>query len=150
MGSRGSSKKAIWEAAGRVRNRWRHRRANRRDNVSARDSLRKESYGADESLWDHVYHPKRLVVVQECISVTGTIYHRKKEADGDDHIQLRLDDKYTVLLNTRNKTAQKECLVLEPVCQHAVTQPDAKAACQDFHSGVKVPKKGSHVKATGA
>jgi hypothetical protein len=106
--------------------------------------------GCDATLWDHVYHPKRLVVVQKCISVTGTIYHAKKEADGDDHIQLKLDDQYAGLLNDRNNVGQKGCLVLEPICQNAVTQTDAIEACRDFHSDVEVPKKGSHVRVLGS
>ncbi|MHB8486070.1 MAG: SH3 domain-containing protein [Candidatus Acidiferrales bacterium] len=27
----------------------------------------------DDSLWDHVYNPQRLIVKQKCIAVTGTI-----------------------------------------------------------------------------
>jgi hypothetical protein len=106
--------------------------------------------GCDASLWDHVYHPKRLVVVQKCVSVAGTIYHTKKEADGDDHIQLKLDGEYAALLNDKNKSGQKGNLVLEPICQNAVTQADAVEACRDFHSDVEVPKKGTHVKVLGS
>ncbi len=105
--------------------------------------------GCDPTLWDHVYHPQRLLVVEKCISVTGTIFHVKKEADGDDHIQLKLDTEYEKLLNDRNKAAQADCLVIEPICEHAVTQPDAKAACQDFHSTLEIPAKGAHVKVLG-
>jgi len=46
--------------------------------------------GCDVSLKTHVYKPARLQVIQECIEVTGTIHHTKKEADGDDHIQLKV------------------------------------------------------------
>src|SRR5260370_29940116 len=44
--------------------------------------------GCDPLLWKHVYNLQRLHMVENCISVTGTIHHVKKEADGDDHIQL--------------------------------------------------------------
>ena len=47
--------------------------------------------GCDTSLWKHVYRPARLVVVEKCITVTGTIDHIKREADGDDHIQVKVD-----------------------------------------------------------
>ncbi len=106
--------------------------------------------GCDDSLWDHVYHPQRLVKIQKCIAVTGTIHHVKKEADGDDHIQLTLDDQFAGLLNDRNKAGQAGCLILEPVCQNAVTQADAIEPCRDFHSDVDVPKKGQHVHVLGS
>src|SRR5712692_1968056 len=55
--------------------------------------------GCDATLWDHVYHPQRLKVVEKCLSVTGTIHHVKGEADGDDHIQLELDSEFSGLLD---------------------------------------------------
>lgn len=106
--------------------------------------------GCDDSLWEHVYHPQRLKVVEKCISVTGTIHHVKKEADGDDHIQVRLDPEFRHLLNARNKAAQADALVVEPICQNPVTQADAQEACRDFHSTVEVPPKGSHVRVLGS
>lgn len=108
-----------------------------------------QATGCDDSLWTHVYHPQRLKVIEKCISVTGTIHHIKKEADGDDHIQLTLDPKYASLLNDRNKTAQAGCLILEPICENPVTQTDAIPACRDFHSSVAVASKGAHVRVLG-
>jgi hypothetical protein len=106
--------------------------------------------GCDPLSWEHVYHLQRLQVVEKCISVTGTIHHVKKEADGDDHIQLTLDSEFAGLLNDRNKTAQANSLVVEPVCQGTVTQADAQAACRDFHSTVQVPTQGTHVRVLGS
>lgn len=106
--------------------------------------------GCDDSLRAHVYHPQRLKVVEKCISVTGIIHHIKKEADGDDHIQVRLDPEFANLLNARNKAAQAASLVVEPICQNPVTQADAQTACRDFHSSVEVPPKGSHVRVLGS
>jgi len=105
--------------------------------------------GCDESLWAHVYHPARLLVVARCIEVTGTIHHLKKESDGDDHIQLKVDSQFDNLLNSRNRTAQAGCLIVEPICENAVTQPDAISACKDFHATVNVGAQG-HVKVLGA
>jgi hypothetical protein len=106
--------------------------------------------GCDDTLWKHVYHPARLKVVEKCIEVTGTIFHIKKEADGDDHIQVKVDPPFDKLLNDRNKTAQAGSLVVEPVCEGPVTQADAMAACRDFHSPVRLPKDGMQVKILGA
>lgn len=106
--------------------------------------------GCDASLWQHVYHWARLHVVEKCIVVTGTIRHTKKENDGDDHIQLALDPEFSALLNARNKSAQHESLVIEPVCQGPVSQPDAVAACRDFHSPVTIPTHGDKVRVVGS
>ena len=106
--------------------------------------------GCDAELWNHVYHKPRLVVVEKCIAVTGTIHHVKPEKDGDDHIQLTVDPEFEKLLNDRNRTAQAASLVVEPVCQGRDTQLDAEAACRDFHSPVDVPAKGTRVKIVGS
>ncbi len=107
--------------------------------------------GCDASLWEHVYHKQRLVVVERCVSVTGVIKHKKSEADGDEHIQLLLDPGDDALLNDRNLSKQHGALVVEPVCQRAVTQPDAVEACRDFHSDVDIPmQKKARVTVLGA
>jgi len=106
--------------------------------------------GCDDSVWEHVYHPQRLKVVEKCIAVTGTIHHVKREADGDDHIQLKLDSEFSGLLNDKNSGVQAGCLVVEPVCQGPVTQADAQAACRDFHSAVEIFPKGKHVRVLGS
>jgi hypothetical protein len=106
--------------------------------------------GCDASLWQHVYHKARLHVVEKCIEVTGTIHHTKPEAEGDDHTQLALDSPFVGLLNDRNKSAQANSLVIEPVCQGPVTQPDAVTACRDFHSPVSIPAHGDKVKVVGS
>jgi hypothetical protein len=36
----------------------------------------------NETLWDHVYNPTRLQIVERCKTVTGTIDSIKDEADG--------------------------------------------------------------------
>ncbi len=107
--------------------------------------------GCDDSLWSHVYHQQRLTRIQQCIEVTGTIHHTKKENDGDDHIQLKVDPQFSNLLNAKNTSVQAGCLVLEPICMGPVTQPDAVKPCKDFHSPVKgVPQDGSKVKVLGS
>jgi hypothetical protein len=41
-------------------------------------------------------------------------------------------------------------LIVEPVCEGPVTQPDAIAAYKDFHSPVRIPPDGQHVKILGS
>lgn len=108
------------------------------------------SANCDQSLWDHVYHPWRLQVNDPCMTVTGTIQSIRTEKDGDLHIRLKLDPEFTNLLNDANLAGQFGNLVVEPVCQGNVTQPDAVAACQNFHQDINVPSVGTHVTVTGS
>jgi len=105
--------------------------------------------GCNDALLKHVYHPTRLQMIQPCIEITGTILHIKAEADGDDHIQLRLDPQFENLLDSYNQSEQDNTLVLEPICQGLVTQADAISACRDFHSPVTVPAEGTKVRVLG-
>src|SRR2546428_4700266 len=46
----------------------------------------------------YVYRPARLQVVEPCVRVVGTIVSSSTEADGDVHLQIRLDPPYQGLL----------------------------------------------------
>jgi hypothetical protein len=100
--------------------------------------------------WDHVYHPDRLDVKEQCKVVTGVIDEVRSEKDGDYHIRLRLDPGQGDLLNAKNEEVQGGDLVVEPICEHKVTQADAVASCENFAGGVKKPKKGQHVRVAGS
>ena len=114
----------------------------------------------DDSLWDHVYNPQRLIVNQKCVAVTGTIVDAtngkrsdgvRHEADGDTHGWLKLDSQFEKLLNAGNLSAEGGNLVFEVVCKFHVTQADAIAACpQTYHSSVQIPPIGSHVRIVGS
>ena len=83
----------------------------------------------DQSLWEYVYNPGRLQVLNPCISVTGTVEQIRKEADGDLHILFRLDQQFKSLLNEKNISKQHGDLILEPICQGKVRQADAAEPC---------------------
>lgn len=113
----------------------------------------------DDGLWQHVYagrfqSPKdRLRVIQPCITVTGTIASASKETDGDFHVRLAVDPQFRNLLNARNISGQHGHLVLEPVCENAVTQPDTirERVCEGFSQDVFTRDMiGRHVAVTGA
>jgi hypothetical protein len=116
----------------------------------------------DHSLWSHVYagDPRRfsrpqdrLQVIQDCVSVTGTIQSARPEADGDFHIRLRLDTQYRSMLNAKNRSGQKGALVVEPICMNPVKQKDTRAehVCDGFSQQVYTPDMlGAHVRVTGA
>jgi hypothetical protein len=119
-------------------------------NAPAKPADATSAAGCDASLWQHVYHPSRLTILDNCKTVAGTISVIRQEADGDYHILLTLDQPYASLVNATNKSAQHGDLVLEPVCENPVTQSDATAACAGYRSPVHVPAVGTHVYVTGA
>lgn len=104
----------------------------------------------DQTLWNHVYNPARLQIVDQCKTVSGTIDSIGVEPDGDFHIKLRVDPQFASIINSANINGQFGDLVLEPICQNPVTQPDAMAACANFHQGINIPGVGTHVTVTGS
>jgi hypothetical protein len=114
--------------------------------------------GCDPNLWSHVYHPQRLIVKHQCISVTGTLVDAtagkrpdgvRHEPDGDTHGWLKVDPEFENLLNAGNKSEEGGNLVFEIVCKFPVTQPDAKAACKGYKDQIAIPTVGSHVRIVG-
>jgi hypothetical protein len=93
------------------------------------ESPQSTSVKCDQSLWEFVYNPGRLQILDPCISVTGTVEEIRKEADGDVHILFRLDQLFESLLNEKNIARQYGDLVLEPICQGKVRQADAAEPC---------------------
>jgi hypothetical protein len=114
--------------------------------------------GCGDGLWQHVYHPSRLLVMTECVTVTGTVVDAtngrnsdgvRHEPDGDTHGWLRLDPLFANLLNNGNMSAEGGNLVFEIVCHYHVTQADAKPSCSAFNDQTAIPPIGSHVQMSG-
>jgi hypothetical protein len=117
--------------------------------------------GCGDGLWAHVYHPSRLLVKQDCVTVTGTIvdatanqsHHQadgvRHERDGDTHGWLQVDSQFASLINAGNTSDESGNLVFEIVCHYNVTQADAKSACAGFADHTTIPPVGSHVAITG-
>jgi hypothetical protein len=99
-------------------------------------------------IWKRVYDSQRIEVIEDEISVVGTIYDIKKSFDGDIHIMLKLDTLFhddTVYLGKRNFTKQNGCLVVEIVCGHRTIFP----ICFNYKNSIIIPKKGDKVLITG-
>jgi len=117
--------------------------------------------GCGDGLWEHVYHPNRLLVKQDCVTVTGVIVDAtaeqkhprqdgvRKEADGDTHGWLRVDPEFANLINDGNKSDEGGNLVFEFVCHSTPSQADAKPVCRDYKDETKLPPVGTHVAITG-
>jgi len=104
----------------------------------------------DQTLWQDVYHPARLQVLDPCISVTGSVEEVRKEADGDKHILFRLDQQFESLLNEKNVSRQHGDLVLEPICQGKVRQADAEEPCSRYNGPYFEPQIGQRYLVSGA
>jgi len=104
----------------------------------------------NQDLWQYVYNPGRLQVLNPCISVTGTVEEVRKEADGDVHILFRLDQQFAALLNEKNITRQYGDLVLEPICQGKVRQADAAEPCSQYNGPYFEPVVGQRYLVWGA
>ncbi len=71
-----------------------------------------EMVGCGDGLWQHVYHPSRLIVKQDCVTITGKIvdatapHHHadgmRHEADGDTHGWLQVDPQFAAAINAGN------------------------------------------------
>ena len=106
--------------------------------------------GCDPHMWDRVYSPGRLRVINRCIAATGVIAESNADEDGDQHMLLKLDPGQDQLLNKRNRKKKEGALVTEIVCVNPTTQKKPKKACAGYKNSVPVPAVGSHVKITGS
>ncbi len=117
----------------------------------------------DPTLWSHVYNPTRLIVKQQCLTVTGTIVDATKdqsthepdgvrhEDDADTHGWLKVDPQFGDLLNPGNINNEGGNLVFEIVCMYdPPKQLDAQPACAEYASPFKIPPVGSHVQIVGS
>ena len=104
----------------------------------------------DQTLWQYIYHPARLQVLDQCTSVTGTVEEVRKEADGDVHILFRLDQQFESLLNDKNISRQHGDLILEPICQGKVRQADAEEPCSRYKGPYFEPQIGQRYLVSGA
>ena len=117
--------------------------------------------GCGDELWQHVYHPSRLLVQHDCVSITGVImdatahqaHHQpdgvRHEPDGDTHGWLKVDPPFANLINAGNASDEDGNLVFEIVCHYPVTQPDAVTSCVGFIDTTRIPPVGTHVAIRG-
>ena len=102
-----------------------------------------------DSISSHVYNPSRLTVVQSCITASGTVENVFEEADGDYHVRLALDARFSNFTNSANDQYQYGGLVVEIICALPVTQPDAVSACQNYTNTITIPNINDHNTFTG-
>jgi hypothetical protein len=119
-------------------------------NANVTASARPAANDCNPALWDHVYDPERLEVIDKCKVVTGVIEEQDQNEDGDTHMLLKLDAGQEGLVNKRNLKKKSGDLVVEVVCANAVSDKKAKEACTNYSNAIPLPKVGDHVTVTGS
>ena len=104
----------------------------------------------DKKLWNFVWEPKRLHVLDKCKTVTGLIVERNADPDGDEHMLLKLDTGQESLLVKKNYSRKDGNLVIEAICINHITRKAAKGICRGYVNNVQLPRVGDHVKVTGS
>jgi len=110
----------------------------------------KSGNNCDKKLWNFVWEPKRLQVLDKCKTVSGVIVEKNADPDGDEHMLLKLDNGQEKLLNKKNYTKKDGNLVIEAVCINHITRKIAKGICKGYVNQVQLPHVGDHVKVTGS
>jgi hypothetical protein len=108
------------------------------------------SIDCDTSLWQYVYNPARLQVIEKCKTVTGIIEESNADEDGDQHMLLKLDKGQKHLLKEKNKKKKGGDLVIEAVCVNKVLLKKVGSTCEGYINRITLPRVGSHVKVTGS
>src|SRR5205814_7588768 len=97
--------------------------------------------GCGDSLWQHVYHPSRLLVQQDCVTVTGVIvdatagqaHHEpdgvRHEPVGDTHGWLQVDSQFAGLINPGNRSDEGQSRVRDRVPLHRHAERCAARLC---------------------
>ncbi len=97
----------------------------------------------------HVYNSSRLVVLDPCKTVSGTVVRIIKETDGDIHIRFKVDPQYEDIINQANVDKEGGNLVVEIVCAFEVTRADAMEVCSGYENKIPVPVVNDHIAITG-
>ena len=106
--------------------------------------------GECENNWWHcVYLPKRLVILESCVTVRGIVVDARYVLDGDAILYLRLDPEYAHFSNQKNyEQFGNDILELEIVCRHPVFR-FLVFRCWTCGNKILVPRVGDHIEADG-
>lgn len=110
--------------------------------------VQQSASACDASLWDHVYDPGRLQVIDACRIVTGTLMTHHSNEDGDIDMQVALDPPFEQMINESNRSKLQGWLQVEAVCRAPGNR--VPQACAGFTGTVLVPADGARVRITGS
>lgn len=99
----------------------------------------------------HLYKPERLTGEKKCTTIKGMVREVKELPDGGYRVLIKLDPgQPTAMLNDKNISLQKGCMVVEIICAHRpITNPEAVKSCGSYENKIKVPALNDHLQITG-
>ena len=137
--------------AGCSEHRSREARASENQSLAAVVTGQSQNPACDAALWQHVYKPERLQVLDACKTVTGVVQDVEPDEDGDMHAVLLLDPGQENLVNKRNKKKKSSGLVIEIVCSVQPKSPkSAIKACAGYQASLAMPSAGTHARVSGS
>jgi len=90
-----------------------------------------------------VHHPKRLTIIEPSKRISGIVMGVTGAADGDYHINLRIQD--TSLLFANNIKKEGGCLVVEIIC----AKKSIFRICKDHTNLIPIPSIGDSIEVVG-
>jgi hypothetical protein len=114
------------------------------------------SKGCNSSLWNFIANPPgRFKILNQCVTVTGTVISINPQPDGDTDFPLALDPVYKNIVTKANfNPVMKGGIWSEMICQHPETsyevEPFKRGECNGFNGPFfNVPQVGQHILVTG-
>ena len=97
------------------------------------------SNGCNSSLWNFIANPPgRFKIINQCVTVTGTVLSINPQPDGDTDFPLSLDPPYKNTVTKANfNPVMQGGIWSEMICQHQETslevQPFKRGECNGFN-----------------
>jgi hypothetical protein len=108
------------------------------------------------SLWNFIANPPgRFKIINQCVTVTGTVLSVQREPDGDTDFPLALDPPYKNMVNQANfNPLMRGGIWSEMICQHpevsSAVEPFKRGECNGYNGPTfSVPQPGQHLMITG-
>ena len=112
----------------------------------------------NQSLWNFIANPPgRFKIINQCVTVTGTVLSINPEPDGDTDFPLALDTPYKNMVTKANfNPLMQGGIWCEMICQHpeisSEIEPFKRGECTGFNARLifnPLPQVGQHLVVTG-
>ena len=112
----------------------------------------------NQSVWNFIANPPgRFKIINQCVTVTGTVLSINPEPDGDTDFPLALDKPYKNMVTKANfNPLMRGGLWCEMICQHpeisSEIEPFKRGECTGFNARLifnPLPQVGQHLLVTG-
>ena len=131
---------------------------NNRSPAATTSSSSLSSKTCNQSLWNFIANPPgRFKIINQCVTVTGTVLSINPEPDGDTDFPLALDTPYKNMVTKANfNPLMRGGLWCEMICQHpeisSEIEPFKRGECTGFNARLifnPLPQVGQHLLVTG-